>query len=131
MNDNDAHFYLTSTEIRPTLNPRFCSVLQPLWSEERGNYFLRIQIEPPLNGRYFNIGQVEINELVVATRYSGASLNPISDFPVTVYACFILNKEIQLTGKVIGKDLQILFIGELYRNIAEAEKAISFEPSRI
>lgn len=128
---NTTIFYLTSTEIRPTLIPRRCRVLQALWSEERGDYCLRIKIDLPINGRYFNISSEEIRELVVATRYSGVNLNPISDFPVTVYVCFTQNEEMQFTGKVIGKDLQILCIGELYRDFEEAEKAISFEPSRI
>lgn len=129
--NNPPPFYLTSTEIRPTLNPRKCTLLQVLWSEERKDHFLRIKIDPPLIGGYLRIDNEAIDEVVVAARHSGYTVYPLNNFPITVYVCYILNDLIRSTGQVLGKDLQILFIGELYINFEEAEKAIEFEPMRI
>ena len=129
--ENNFDFYLTSMEIEPILNPRGCAILQTLWSEERQDYFLRIRIEPPINGREFYNEQNEIDELVVAARYLGSKLLPISEFPITVYVCYLVNKEVRQTSLVSRKDLQILFIGELYSSLEEAERAIRSKSSRI
>ena len=124
-------FYLTSTEVEPTLNPRKCRILQELWSEERGEYFLRIQIEPSIKGGHIRVDQDEVDEFVVATRHVGTSLHPLSEFPIWVYFCYILNDQIRVTGKVSAKDLRIILIGQLYSSFEEAEEAIRYELNRI
>ena len=128
---NPPNLYLTSTDVRPTLKPRKCTILQKLWSEERQDYFLRLRVEPSIKGGYFNIEQEDINEVVVATRHNASSLVPISELSIVVYVCHILNGAIRDTEKVSGSDLHVLLIGELYESLEEAEKAISFELSRI
>jgi len=44
--------------------------------------------------------------------------------PITVYLCYIINDNIRNTGLVSSKDLQIIFIGEIFSAIEEAEEAI-------
>lgn len=120
-------FYLTSTEVRPTLFPRKCKVIEPLWSDERRAYFYRILIDPPIK-RDFN---EEITEIVIAPRHLDIELFPITEFVPLVYVCFIVNNNIKNSGFVEAKDLNIFIIGEIYSSIEQAEKAISTEKSRI
>jgi len=122
--------YLASNEVIPNLGPRKCKIMQKLWSEERHDYFLRMQIEPPITGRTFQIEQDEIDEVVVATRHVGTSLYPISNFPIVVYVCYIVNDVIRSTGNVSAKDLKILLVGEMFSNLEDAEKSVSFESRR-
>ena len=122
--------FLASNEVIPNLSPRKCKILQRLWSDERQDYFLRMKIEPPINGHTVQIDKDEIDEVVVATRHKGASLHPISGFPVVVYICSIVNEVIRSTGIVSAKDLKILLIGEIFSNLEDAEKSVSFESRR-
>jgi hypothetical protein len=124
-------FFLTSTEIQPTLIPRKCWILEKLWSEERKINFLRIRIDPPIHGQHFKVEQDLIDELAIATRHANTSLCPLSAFPITVYICYVSNSSIRHTGKVTAKDLRIMFIGEVYKTLADAEKAIRHEERRI
>ncbi len=122
--------FLASNEVIPNLGPRKCKIIQKLWSDERHDYFLRMQIEPPIIGRTVHIERDEIDEVVVATRHFGTSLYPISNFPIVVYVCYIVNGEIYSTGNVSAKDLKILLIGEIFSNLEDAEKSVSFESRR-
>ena len=129
MQDRPA-FFLTSTEARPTLVPRKCWIVERLWSNERQENFLRIHIQPPIAGSPIGIDQELLDEVVIATRYKGTSLSPISELPVTVFVCYIINRNILNSGRVSSKDLQIILIGEIYTTMADAEKAIRHEKAR-
>jgi hypothetical protein len=109
-------FYLVSVETMPYIDPRACHLLEVLRSQERQDDFLRVQIVPPLEHAQNH------NEVVLATRYIGSSLNPISEWPIDVYVCRILNASIRNSGKVSSRDLQILFIGQLLPSLKEAEE---------
>jgi hypothetical protein len=131
----DPVFILTSSEARPTLIPRKCWIIEKLISKERGDIFLRLYIEPILNGKILGAkmekGDQEIDEVVIATRYKGDSLDPLSNLPITVYMSYIVNNQIRNTGKVSSKDLYIILIGEIYKTIKDAEVAIKDEKMRI
>lgn len=127
---DDPIFFLTSTEASPTLVPRKCWIVERLWSDERQDNFLRIRIEPPIAGRPIGIDQEVVDEVIIATRHKGTSLYPISELPVTVYVCYVINSRIQNTGQVSSKDLQLILIGEIYKTMADAEKAIRHENRR-
>lgn len=129
MKDNPA-FFLTSSEARPTLIPRKCWTVERLWSEERKDYFLRIHIEPSIDGRVIGIDKDEVDEVVIATRHKGTSLNPISELPITVFVCYLFNDQMRNTGQISSKDLKLILIGEIYRTLADAEQAIRHENSR-
>jgi hypothetical protein len=127
---DDPTFFLTSTEARPTLVPRKCWIVERLWSDERKDYFLRIRIQPPIAGRPIGLDQEVVDEVVIATRHKGTSLSPISELPIYVYVCYMINSQIQNTGQVSSKDLQIILIGEIYETMADADKAIRHENKR-
>jgi hypothetical protein len=127
----NAHtFFLTSTEASPTLIPRKSWIVEKLWSDERQAYFMRIHIDPPIAGGHIGISQEVLDELVIAPRYMYTSLFPTRELPITVFVCSIVNNQIQNTGQVSAKDLRILFIGEIYSTMADAEKAIHHEKIR-
>lgn len=124
---NYPEFYLTSTEVRPTLVPRICKIIEKLWSDERKTYFYRIHIDPSIK---LNFNE-EFDEIVIAPRHEGVELIPISKFPPVVYVCFIVNNAIKNTGHVQAKDLRIFIIGEIYLSLSDAESAIVNEIMRI
>ena len=124
-------FFLTSTEIIPALTPRKCWLVEELVSLERGDSFLRVNIAPPLDGRYFHLAEEKIDEIVLATRHKNTILAPEEQRPVTVYVCYIKNNLIKDSGQVTSNDVQILFIGEIYKIISEANTAIRDQINRI
>jgi hypothetical protein len=130
MNNNHIYF-LTSTEYQPTLIPRKSWIIDKLWSEERQDFFLHLQIDPPIIGRKVGIKQDIINEVVIATRHRSTSLYPLEKLPISVYICHIINNEIKQIGKVSAKDLEIIMIGEIYDTLEDAENAISDNKERM
>jgi hypothetical protein len=84
-------FYLTSSEgydylARP---PRRCRAIKRLRGDARDDYLL-IRIDPPLNGQIFGLGEHDIDQVIVATRHRGASLFPITQWPVFVHVARLL-----------------------------------------
>jgi hypothetical protein len=124
-------FYLASAESRPTLAPRKCFVEERLVAVEGRDDYLRVRIEPPIIGQPYGLGEKDIEDVVLATRYAGTTLHPISEWPMTVFVCRIVNDKIRHSGKASAKDLEVILIGELYRTLAEAEESIGHEERRI
>lgn len=123
-------FYLASAESRPTLAPRECFIEERLAVEGRDDY-LRVRIEPPIIGQPYGLGDKDIEDVVLATRYADTTLHPISEWPMTVFVCRIINDKIRHSGKASAKDLEVILIGELYRTLAEAEESIGHTERRI
>ena len=65
---------------------------------------------------------------MLATRLKGDTIDPVSEWPLDVYICHILNDQFKGTGKVSAKDLSIEYWGEIYPTLEDAEKWI--EPYR-
>ncbi|MBC7251431.1 MAG: hypothetical protein H5T62_14255 [Anaerolineae bacterium] len=124
-------FYLTSTDSRPTLVPRRCFVEERLVAAGRCDDYLRVRIEPPIIGQPYGLGDKDIEDVVLATRYAGSTLHPINEWPMTVFVCRIINEEVRHSGRASAEDLEVILIGELYRTLAEAEKSIEHEERRI
>ncbi len=120
-------FFLTSTEVRTTLIPRKCKVIEPLWSRERQTFFFRIHIEPPIRITFRD----EVDQIVIAPRHQGVDLFNKKQLTPFVYVCFIVNKGIINSGQVTAGDLKFFLIGELYNSIKKKKKAIADLKSRI
>ena len=78
-------FYLCSTELRDPYQPRQCTVLKRLRSELRDDMML-IRIAPSLPIYVYNT-QEDISTLLIASRFKGDTLFPITTFPLYVYIC--------------------------------------------
>ncbi len=118
-------YYLTSTDARPTLAPRKCFVEERLATPEGRDDYLRVRIEPPIIGQPYGLGDKDIEDVVLATRYAGSTLHPINEWPMIVFVCRILKGTIRGSGKATAGDLEVILIGELYQTLGEAERAIA------
>jgi hypothetical protein len=77
-------FYLASSEGYSIESPRRCRAIKRIRGEHRDDYLL-IEIDPPLIGQGFGLGERDIDQVIVATRHEGASLFPIKRWPVYVH----------------------------------------------
>lgn len=82
-------FYLASSEGYAMEEPRACWRLRRLASDVRDDLLL-IRIDPPVIGQPFGLGARDIDEVIVATRHQGASLFPISEWPLYVHVARLL-----------------------------------------
>ncbi|MCC7047273.1 MAG: hypothetical protein IT562_11225 [Alphaproteobacteria bacterium] len=64
--------------------PRACWRIRRLSTKSRDDLLL-VRIEPPLVGQKYGLGGEDIHEVIVATRHQGASLFPISEWPLYVH----------------------------------------------
>lgn len=119
-------FYLVSADSLPLLLPRRCYVEERLTAETRWprDDYLRVVIEPPIIGQPYGLGDRDIEDVFLATRYVGATLHPIGEWPMVVFVCRIVNAEIRYSGRASGRDIDVMLIGELYPTQDEAIAAL-------
>jgi hypothetical protein len=114
------NIYITSTEVEPTLQPRKCKIIKPLWSNERKTYFYLVRMDRPIRLDFSE----EKYEIVIAPRHLGVKIiEEIKTHPL-VFICFIKNYKNLHRGTVEAADLKFFIIGEIYESEVEAEKAI-------
>jgi len=128
--NHEPDFYLTSSDSRPALGPRKCFIEERL-AGRRGDDYLRVRIDPPIIGQPYGLGENDIEDVVLATRYAATTLHPISEWPMTVFVCRIVNDRIRHSGKASSKDIAVILIGELYTSLCEATQRVSNEERRI
>ena len=120
MNDiRQPDFFLASTEGYNMERPRKCMRVKRLYGEHRDDYLL-IRISPPLPGQHD--GEAGIDLVIVATRHKGATLFPITTWPVYVHVAVPIGID-PLTATRVAKD-QLVNIAwaELYRTAYDAFK---------
>ena len=113
-------FYLASRETAAPLGPMKCFVEERLSGRKEGDDYLRVRIEPAIIGQPYGLGDKDIEDVVLATRYAGSTLHPINEWPMVVFVCRIANEKIRGAGKASARDLEVILIGELYPTLAEA-----------
>ena len=74
-------FYLGSTDHRDFMQPRSCDALRRVTAFDRDDCLL-IRVSPEA---VLNDGVTRVPLLVVAPRFDGSSLDPISEWPMHVY----------------------------------------------
>lgn len=124
-------FYLVSRETAAPFGPIKCFVEERLLGRKEGDDYLRVRIEPPIIGQPYGLGERNIEDVVLATRYAGSTLHPINEWPMTVFVCRIVNEKIRHSGRASAEDLEMILIGELYPTLAEANESIGYEECRI
>lgn len=121
--EENPNFFITSTEIIPTLAPRKCWIRKKVFLGKRKDISLLVFIEPHIKGTSINVPKEVIDELILVCRYREQSLSPLSEFPIQVYTCIM--KEDCIAEKQIPIDSLInLFIGEIYATYNDAINAI-------
>jgi len=104
-------FYLVSTELREPYDPRACHVVRRLRSELRDDLAL-VEVLPTLPRHVYDTDE-EVRWLVLASRYQGASLFPVSEWPLSVYICRLKGKDEPESDTIASEDLKILDWGEV------------------
>lgn len=95
-------------------NPRACWVKGRLSDDVRDDYML-VEIEPPLIGQKYGLGDRDINHLIIATRHKDFTLFPITEWPSYVYICRILDETIIGTKAFASEQVEMLAWGMIYR----------------
>jgi hypothetical protein len=129
--EKEPAFYLTSTDCEPVLEPTKCFTEERLIAAESRDDYLRVRIEPSIIGQPYGLGEKNIEDVVLATRHAGTTLHPVTEWPMTVFVCRIVNERVRHSGRVSAKDLEMILIGELHRTFAEADKWVGHKERRI
>ena len=116
-------FFLVSSEGRPD-QPRRCFRLQRVLGRSGDDYLL-VRIDPPIIGQPFGLGGRDIDRVILATKYVGSSLFPISEWPMSVHVARLL-RELRKGDTLTKEDLEVIDWAQLYSSKEEALRAASF-----
>lgn len=109
-------FYLFSTEgYHLNDQVRHCFMRQRLHSD-RPDGFLLCDISPPLIGQQFGLGEEDISQVLMAIRYEGSSLFPISEWPLDIYVLRIINEHVHRQLEIKTEDYELIGLAELYQD---------------
>lgn len=95
-------FYLTSTEHADFKVTRTCQVKSKIkcaYAKENADG-LWIQVDPPIAGQKYGLGDKNVCDLVIYARFEGTSLFPISEWPLHVCVFRVMNAEVLKTGRI-------------------------------
>ena len=127
----ESALYLASRETAAPFGPIECFVEQRLSGRKEGDDYLRVRIEPAIIDQPYGLGDKNIEDVVLATRYAGSTLHPVNEWPMVVFVCRIVNENIRGAGQASARDLEVILIGELYQTLGAAQEAIGHEEHRI
>jgi hypothetical protein len=114
------NFYLASTEGNRRGQPWVCKFLSRLAWHSRDDLVL-VAVTPEISPNVYSTSSKRgaLKELVIASRFEGDTLFPISSWPMFVYVCVILNDEFKVTGQAGDKDLSLVDWGVIARSKEE------------
>lgn len=112
-------FYLASTEGYDLEEPRKCWRIRRLTTSHR-NDLLLIRIDPPLIGQHYGLGGCDIDFVIIATRHEGATLFPITTWPVYVHVARLLIELPEGISKLQTTDFESIAWAELYKTEKDA-----------
>jgi hypothetical protein len=116
---NKPDFYMASTDSYGFEEPRCCWKIKRLASAKRKD-FLLVRIDPPLPGREHGLQGRDINVVLVATRHQGASLFPITKWPVYVHVARLLVDDPERLVQLQEHEFKSVAWAELYRTEEDA-----------
>ena len=102
-------FYMSADEYDALDEPRKCYSIKRFSGGKRDN-FLLIRIDPPIAPGEVEGFDSEISEVIVATRHQGATLFPISVWPLYVYVVLPAIPGINYRSKVIETEIGNLYL---------------------
>lgn len=106
-------FYLSSTESSNLAKPRACWIKGRITAGARDDSLL-VQVDPPLVGQQYGLGDKDITDLILAPRLQGGSLFPISEWPLAVYIARPLREEIKAGDTLSTNEVNMIAWGEIY-----------------
>jgi hypothetical protein len=113
-------FYLAIAEPDTDFKPRAGFAEKRLAGRPGGDDYLLARLEPPIIGQPYGLGDQDIAEVILATRYAGSSLHPISEWPVVVFVPRVLNDRIQDLGRATREDYEPIMIANIYPTLEDA-----------
>ena len=120
MKDKPDFFLSAAGEMRGDLGlPRACWVKHRLKDQVRDDHLL-IEVDPPVIGQKYCLGNEDITELIISARLQGFSLSPVSHWPCPVYISRILDETIEKTLVFIKDQIEIIGWGMIFRTLEEA-----------
>ena len=108
-------FYLTSSEGYDLKTVRKCYKKKKLIGENLDGYML-CDITPPLFGQKFGLGEVNISQLVLASRHKDHSLFPIKEWPAYVHVARPVVDNIEDIFFINKSDIELIGWGEIYKD---------------
>jgi hypothetical protein len=118
-NSNRPEFYLASSEGYDMEEPRACWRVRRLSTKDRDDLLL-VRIEPPLIGQKYGLGDKDIHQVIIATRHQGASLFPISEWPIYVHVARLKVKLAENRIRLEPDEFVSIAWAELYRTHEDA-----------
>jgi len=123
---NDPDFYLASSEGYEG---------DDMWKPRRGwritrmptpgrDDFLLARIDPPVIGQEYGLGSHNIDLVLLATRHKGASLFPITEWPVFVHVACPLINNVESRDNLQNEEFQNIAWAELYRTEDDARRKL-------
>jgi hypothetical protein len=88
--------------------PRSCWRIRPLRLGSRKDFWL-VRVSPPII--YENL---DVENLVFASRHKGNSLNSVREWPLYVYVSKLVNPDAALKNELVREDVEIIDWGKLY-----------------
>lgn len=113
-------FYLASTEHPSFKKVWRCHRLKRLRVEDR-NDFLAIRVQPEFPGGLVGHEGRNFDELIIAPRLMGRSLFPVSEWPLDVHVCLLLEGSIEELEQVDREQLDHVAWAEIYRTEQDAK----------
>lgn len=126
---NNTVFYLVSSETTPLLAPRKCVVTQRLRVEGRDDFAV-VSIQPPIPRGIYGAGLEDLCQLVLATRWGGTTLWPVSVWPIAVYICIIRDQTVLQSNSATTESVGVIAIGHLFPTLVDANRDIDREELR-
>jgi hypothetical protein len=123
MEDRPPDFFLGSSEHRGDwARARACRLTRRLRMAD-GRECVLVEIDPPVIGQPFGLGDQDISDLVLVPRQRGGAFAPLGDHPVAVLAYRILSPGGLAGGVVQDSDVELIAWCELYTSLEAAEQA--------
>ena len=121
MNQEDkAIFYLTTAgEYRLLSKPRTCRFVKRLRDVNRDDYML-VEIDPPLLGQSFGLGDTDVMSLLLSTRHKGYTLYPVKEWPTYVYVARITDSKVFESESFTLEQVELIAWGAVFNDLGKA-----------
>ena len=93
---------------------RNCFKRKRLYGNRPDGYML-CDIDPVILGQSYGLGSQDINQIIIANRYEGTSLFPISEWPSYVYVTRPLIDGIEFKDTIEESDVELIAWAEIYK----------------
>jgi hypothetical protein len=115
------NIFLTSTEhTGEWARVRCCSIVGKL-ADDEGRDYLWMRVDPPVIYQPYGLGDRDLSDLLLLPHFEGASLFPISQYPMPVYIFRALDQGVFQGLPLSAKKLELAAWGELYDSRRKAE----------